>query len=134
KRGQSLGRPGAPNEPRRVLLDQAAPGKEPKIAADGGELAPDARSRKAPPVQGREGCADRAHVDGGGALAPPAEERRELAQVGRVAPQRVRRRPALYSQVFEERGDGVIHRAPITRRPWARSPACSHTPPGCTPA
>src|SRR5215813_805812 len=109
---ESLGRSGAPNEPSGILLDYTPPSEEPKIAPDRGELSPDARPRKAPPVHRPEEC-------------------RELAQVGGVAAHRMRRRAALHGQVFEESGDGVIHRGPITRRPWARSPACSRTPPEC---
>src|SRR5262249_39681834 len=61
---ESLGRSGAPNEPSGILLDYTPPSEEPKIAPAGGALSPDARPRKAPPVQRREVRADPAQVDG----------------------------------------------------------------------
>ncbi len=118
ERRQAPGRPRAPDQPRRVLLDHAAPREEAQAAPDAGELSADAALGEPALMQRREVRAHAPHVDRrGSGVARAAEEGRELAQVPRIAANRVRRRPALHGQILEKGADGVVHHAPVTQRP-----------------
>ena len=77
----------------------------------------------------REVRAHAPHVDRRRDRGRPRDgrKRRELAEVARVAAERVRRGPALHGQILEKRADRVVHHARLTQRPSGRSPARTRT-------